>query len=134
MKAIENVQGVVTSNNKDKDGKITVITTDSEQTFATSESRRVIDAGNLVVSPGFINTHTHEGIWNESMKAYVSDGVTTWIGGNCGFSGTAEGSGSVAQFMDIVDRNGKRKCASCPQLTLYVEFSQVQGHQFLDDL
>ncbi len=44
-----------------KDGKITVITTDSKQTFATSESRRVIDAGNLVVSPGFINTHTHEG-------------------------------------------------------------------------
>jgi len=103
-----------------EDGKITVITTDSKPTFATSEFRRVIDASNLVVSPGFINTHTHEGIWNESMKAYVSDGITTWIGGNCGFSGTAEESGStetVVQFMETLEAAG-----------MYNNYAALTGH------
>ena len=64
----------------------------------------MIDATNLVVSPGFINTHTHEGIWEESMKAYVSDGITTWIGGNCGSSGAT--TGTVAEFMDTMEATG----------------------------
>jgi N-acyl-D-amino-acid deacylase len=84
-----------------KDGIITVITTDPVETYPSTETRRVIDARNLVVSPGFINTHTHEGIWEESMKAYVSDGITTWIGGNCGASGGAPGT--VAEFMDTME-------------------------------
>jgi hypothetical protein len=100
-----------------KDGEITVITADSKWTFATSESRRVIDAGNLVVSPGFINTHTHEGIWNESMKAYVSDGITTWIGGNCGFSGGSGSTETVAEFMDTLEAAG-----------MYNNYAALTGH------
>jgi len=87
-----------------KDRLITVITTDSNNTYTSTETRRVIDASNLVVSPGFINTHTHEGIWEESMKAFVSDGITTWIGGNCGMSGGSPDT--VSEFMDAMEAAG----------------------------
>ncbi|MGQ9619303.1 MAG: N-acyl-D-amino-acid deacylase family protein, partial [Candidatus Aminicenantia bacterium] len=48
--------------------------------------RRVIDAGNLVISPGFIDVHTHaEGIEkNPRIENYSFQGVTTVIAGNCG--------------------------------------------------
>ena len=46
-------------------------------------------------SPGFINTHTHEATVTdvtENIKSpsnlYVFDGVTFWLGGNCGMSPT----------------------------------------------
>jgi len=56
---------------------------------------RVIDASGLVVSPGFINTHTHEAIVVDTEKnlspvsrLMVHDGITFWLGGNCGMSPT----------------------------------------------
>jgi N-acyl-D-aspartate/D-glutamate deacylase len=49
----------------------------------------VVDAQGLVLSPGFIDTHTHDDIElirNPGMLAKVSQGVTTVIVGNCGIS------------------------------------------------
>jgi len=69
------------------EGKIVLVSSDPDAASTiAARAGRVIDAGGLVVSPGFINTHTHEGDIQESMKAYVKDGITTWIGGNCGSS------------------------------------------------
>jgi len=49
-----------------------------------------LDVANLVVSPGFIDVHTHDDaalIVRPQMAAKVTQGVTTVIGGNCGISG-----------------------------------------------
>ncbi len=49
----------------------------------------IIDAANRVVSPGFIDIHTHtdtELIVNPTADSKIFQGVTTEISGNCGYS------------------------------------------------
>jgi N-acyl-D-aspartate/D-glutamate deacylase len=49
----------------------------------------VIDAGGMVLAPGFIDVHTHDDtsvIHTPEMPAKLSQGVTTVIVGNCGIS------------------------------------------------
>lgn len=51
------------------------------------EARRIIDAGGLMVSPGFIDTHMHDEELddpNTTQQALLRQGVTTGIAGNCG--------------------------------------------------
>ncbi len=50
---------------------------------------REIDAGGLVVAPGFIDSHTHDDrmlLSAGDMTPKVSQGVTTVVAGNCGIS------------------------------------------------
>jgi N-acyl-D-amino-acid deacylase len=48
------------------------------------KGKKTIDAKGVIVAPGFIDMHAHEGIIGMTMQAHVLDGVTTMIGGNCG--------------------------------------------------
>jgi N-acyl-D-amino-acid deacylase len=69
-----------------RDGKIVFI-----GHLKGEKAKQVIDAQNRIVSPGFIDIHTHveEGIrLVPTADCFLLDGVTTIITGNCGLSET----------------------------------------------
>jgi N-acyl-D-amino-acid deacylase len=57
--------------------------------LAGSNSRQEQDAGDLYLSPGFIDAHTHSDFTLPTFprgESRISQGVTTEVGGNCGLS------------------------------------------------
>jgi len=129
-------------------GTIRKITAEADPSFTLTEGGRELDASELVVSPGFINTHTHEGnsVFSvqlyESARAYVQDGITFWLGGNCGLSPTGmvlELNGQIVdnrtgltfpEYMDKVESEGllcNNYAALSGNLTLRGEVGCVHG-------
>jgi N-acyl-D-aspartate/D-glutamate deacylase len=69
-----------------KDGRITTIAAPGT---LTGDAEQTIDADGRVVTPGFIDLHTHldaQVFWDPWLTPTCLYGVTTVIGGNCGFS------------------------------------------------
>lgn len=91
-----------------KNGKIAWVGKDD-----TLIGKRNIHARGLVVAPGFIDLHNHSD-WhiqeNPTALNYIHQGVTTIIGGNCGFLGMREtGTGAIldiAPFLETVQEGG----------------------------
>jgi N-acyl-D-amino-acid deacylase len=102
--------------------------------IAASEARRVIDAGGLAVSPGFIDIHSHSDtvfLANPKADSKVRQGVTLEVAGNCGSSvapvtekslertqqntrGEAEVTWrTMGEYFDALDRSGVTTNVAC---------------------
>ena len=69
-----------------RDGRIAVI---AEPGSTTESTRSSEDAAGLVLTPGFVDPHTHydaQLFWDPFATPSMNHGVTTVAGGNCGFT------------------------------------------------
>jgi N-acyl-D-amino-acid deacylase len=97
-----------------KDGRIAVV-----GRVARTAAREVVDATGLVVSPGFIDVHTHADDLAGHPRAenFVRMGVTSIVAGNCGSSSLDVGealtkireTGAAVNFATLIGHNTVRE-------------------------
>ena len=72
----------------------------------TGEARQVINATGHIVTPGWVDVHTHydgQVTWDEDLEPSATNGVTTLVMGNCGVGFAPVRPGAEAPLIDIME-------------------------------
>jgi N-acyl-D-aspartate/D-glutamate deacylase len=83
------------------DGRVTALGSD------VGAGALTIDADGRVVAPGFVDVHTHldvQGFWDPTLSPSPLHGVTTVLGGNCGFTVAPLADGAGEYLMRMLAR------------------------------
>lgn len=72
----------------------------------TGAVRETIDAAGAIVTPGFVDIHTHydgQFLWDQELDSSFSNGVTTAIAGNCGVGFAPARAENRKDLIDIME-------------------------------
>ncbi|MCF4167329.1 amidohydrolase family protein [Zavarzinia compransoris] len=72
----------------------------------TGPARRTIDADGALVTPGWIDAHTHydgQVTWDERLEGSAANGVTTVVMGNCGVGFAPVRPGEAEALIDLME-------------------------------
>ena len=73
---------------------------------ATGPSRQTIDADGAIVTPGWVDVHTHydgQATWDDALEPSASNGVTTLVMGNCGVGFAPARPGDRDALIDLME-------------------------------
>ncbi len=71
-----------------------------------SGARREVDADGAVVTPGWVDAHTHydgQVTWDDRLEGSAANGVTTVVMGNCGVGFAPVPPGGEADLIDLME-------------------------------
>ena len=110
------------------DGVITAIGPAGEPVGAVDPRATVIDATGLLVTPGWVDIHTHydgQVTWDDLLAPTAWHGVTTLVMGNCGV-GFALCSSTLYTFARVLATSfqPRRFCTSASSTSMSVMGSQ----------
>jgi N-acyl-D-aspartate/D-glutamate deacylase len=84
-----------------KDGRIAEISP-----AIASAARETLDAGGAIVTPGFVDVHTHydgQVCWDDQLDPSASHGVTTVVMGNCGVGFAPVPPGGERDLIEVME-------------------------------